>query len=237
MLRTNIATSSIASFNYNTGELVGEVSVGAVSYPLLGITSAGNFLLGDYSTPLLRNYNSAGTLISTFTPPAGAATVRAIGQAPDGNIFVAFGGTNAITKYTSSGVLVGNVATGISGLGDSRQMVFQGNQVVLALGNSGKWGRFDYTATAWTNYSEVSVPSSFVYGAAAGHFNTIYSGGYLAGPVSIINSYHRSTGVQRSTFTIPGTLAITSIACVVAPEPSGLAFLGLASLVFLRRKR
>ncbi|MBL8047072.1 MAG: hypothetical protein JNJ45_00165 [Chthonomonas sp.] len=226
---------SLMAFDYNTGEQVAEIPVATNSFSTMAIMNNGNILFGDFYSSTIRQYTNTGTLVNTFTAPGGAGGVRAMGQAPDGNIFAVYNGTNAVTRYTSGGSLVGNVATGVTTISDSRQMVFQGNQVVLSGGNTGNWVRFNYSAGSWTSATPISTGQTYAYGAAGGHFSSIYAGGYTAS-VGYINAYARTSGALRSTFTLPGNATIISLACVVAPEPSGLAFIGIATVLLLRRK-
>ena len=209
-------------------------------YATLGLANNGDFLVGDFFSTSARRYSQGGILSAIFTAPAGSTGTRAMMQAPDGNYYVAWAGSNVITRHNSSGTLLATVTSASTSIADSRQMFIQNSQVVISGGNSGKWARMSYSnTTSWGPMTESSV-NTYAYGVSAGHFSTIYASGYATLNSASVYSYSLTTGYQTSSYTVPGAGTIVALGTVVAPEPqtiTGMLAAGLVGLMARRKRR
>lgn len=231
---------SVVSFDYNTGEKVGEAAMPSYGYATLGLANNGDFLVGDFFSASARRYSQGGILSAIFTAPAGSTGTRAMMQAPDGNYYVAWAGSNVITRHNASGTLLATVTSASTSIADSRQMFIQNSQVVISGGNSGKYVRMTYSnTTSWGPMIETSV-NTYAYGVSAGHFSTIYASGYSTLNSASVYSYSLTTGYQTSSYTVPGAGTIVALGTVVAPEPqtiTGMLAAGLVGLMARRKRR
>ncbi len=242
----DLALNSFQVFNYNTGELLQEIPGPGYTAALMAPITGGGFLMGDYNSNTVRRYSANGTVLATFQAPAGAGPVRAMGQAPDGSVYIIHRETYEISRYSPNGGNRLNVVTGfVPEIADCRQMVFQGDSVVLSMGNTyglnqkEGWLRFSYNTTNWgTPAVTISNILEQSLGLGAGHNEQVYLGGWDSSGNGFIEGYHRTSRLLRQTIALPSGSRPVSLAVVLAPEPSGLAFgcMGIG-LALCRRKR
>ncbi|MBN8691322.1 MAG: PEP-CTERM sorting domain-containing protein [Armatimonadetes bacterium] len=228
---------AVISFDYNTGEKVGETAMPNFSYATLALGTNGDFLVGDFFTNTARRYNQVGTLVGVFTAPAGAIGTRAMMQAADGNYYIAWSGANVITRHNAAGAILATVTTASTAVSDCRQMFVQNGTVVLSGGSSGKWVRSTYSSSAsWGTLTETTF-TPFSYGVSGAHFNTIYAGGYPTSGTVLLNSYSLTTGAQMSSYTIPGASNLVALGTVIAPEPQTYLAMLVGGLGILSRRK
>ncbi len=234
----NSATGTITVLNYSTGELENEFSVGpARGYTVMAEGPNGSFFLGDFlSAGSVSRYSSTGALLATYTAPVNSAA-RAIGYSPDGFVYI-FNTNNQLSRYNlSGGARLNQVLGPGSELNDSRQMVFQGNDVLVSTGSGNGYRKYTYGPSFWTNTgTAVSARMNFGYGIAKGHGNQVFVAGYDNNS-GFIEGWERTSGTSRQLITGPAGGHFNALESVIAPEPGSVVAMAVGAAVLLRRRR
>lgn len=101
---------AVATFAYSTAAAFGTGYSGPSN---LNVDAAGNVYVPDYNNNTVREYNSAGTLV-TATFGSGYNRPETVVIDATGNVYVLNSGGNNITKFTASGTSLGTFASGFS---------------------------------------------------------------------------------------------------------------------------
>ncbi len=231
----------IFTFNYNTGEYLNDFSVAAKPFGWISTASNGDILLGSsessFGPSILSRYTNTGTFVSFWQTYSGQASFG-LAEGSDGGIYTIDGNGKFALRYasTSGGSytdFLGNSQFSSNG-GEVRA---HGNRIYAATGSSGKVVSFTAgTLTIGPTYSFNLQLGSELDGLGFGHGNTMYVCGMDASANGKVIRYSLSTGVSTVIASVPGT-TLSSMAVVVAPEPSSLLAFGIAGVALMRRRR
>ena len=101
---------AVASFGYSAATAFGSGYSGPSN---LNVDASGNVYVPDYNNNTVREYNSAGSLV-TATFGSGHNNPETIVADASGNIYVLNSGGNNITKFSSTGTSLGTFASGFN---------------------------------------------------------------------------------------------------------------------------
>lgn len=221
---------AVQKWDYNTGTYLGDLTTSTSSAWGMVRLNNGNIAIADGLN--VRTFNPAGTQVGSFV--AGG-----YGLGTDGtNLFV--GSYGGITKYSSSGTLLGSITT--TGRTSLEIQVRGGIAYTSGQGYGNKFGQFN--AATMTGYSEKTVSNLStvmdIEGLTFSHGTYVYTAGQSvnAGTPTVISRFNLANGSAVSSLgNFASSTRITGMAIVLAPEPGTLAIfaLGLAALVRKRR--
>jgi sugar lactone lactonase YvrE len=107
---SNSGGGAVASFGYSAATAFGTGYSGPSN---LNVDASGNVYVPDYNNNTVREYTSAGTLV-TATFGSGHNNPETIVADASGNIYVLNSGGNNITKFSSAGASLGTFASGFN---------------------------------------------------------------------------------------------------------------------------
>lgn len=222
--------SRITVFNYHTGEFKREFGVPPTSAADIERLSNGDILI-PYATAVSR-YTSTGVFLGAYSGPAGSN----FGSVSFSDIY------NEVYAFnsTSNGHVIFNLNTYTQiGLGASNFGIGMNGSAALGAsygGNSSSVRKFTHSSLSWssagpiTNFNQINT-------ATFGHGSTVYFGGGGSVSQPTIGTFDGNLN-QVSTLwnvTLTGGV-ITSMATILAPEPSSLFAIALGVLLLRKKK-
>jgi len=201
-----------------------------LAFDSAGILYAAN---AGYSTSTITRYNSSGTLMEPAFASDGLSTVSALAFDNNGNLYAANQGNGTITRYDSTGSLIGGSAFTSSSMATPRDLAFDttGKLYVTNYGNS--------TITRYDSSGALMSPSPYIP-LAQGLYNPVGLAFDQAGNLYAANSGGRSIskynrdGIFQFSWSV-GTTAdgirprYLAFRPSVIPEPSSWILGGLAT--------
>jgi len=235
---TDPVSDTLNRFNYSTGQPISSVGISnslGVS-PVVHAFTDGTFLLWSFSGSVAQRISAGGTLLNTFSVPAGATSMSAAGVGPSNEVYIAWNGTNRIQRYASNGALQGQSAVFAGSFGAGAQMSVAGNYGYLT-SSSNRVTKFTIGNPA-TALENVPFPAGeFTYGTARGHGDLTYFSGVDNADNAQIWIYDGATKHRHGQFSLGAGVIPVSMATVVAPEPTTMLVLSGGLAILLRRRK
>lgn len=230
------STAAVVSFNYNTGALLSSFAVqGLPTY--MNRNGDGTLNMAYSISNIVSRYSTAGNVVRFYTSTTPHAVQQGI-LLNDGFFYVSTrsaGGTRLDQFNYASGAFIQSFnwfadrLTPISGA-QTFNAYASGVNTILELDS--------FAGAPGFGNSNFSNAVSNPIGVAVGHGGLCFAVGTKAGMagVGMVQRYDSTTNTLRGTFGDSFLKVPTGMAIVVAPEPAGLAAIGLGCGALLGRR-